>query len=157
MRMRAADKGYDGSEVMTMAVGLPSLGYPDATRQKAFHARLMDGLAQIPGVRGVGAISWRPLGGVGMMGDFVVEGPSPVPHGFGLDKTLVSIGYFAAMKVRLDAGRDFSVVAVSLKKKGGIVSRSVANREWPGPDAIGKRGSMETDHPWCERWVADTC
>jgi predicted permease len=153
IRMRAADKGYDGSEVMTMAVDLPSLGYPDATRQKAFHARLMDGLAHIPGVRGVGAISWRPMGGVGMMGDFVVEGPSPVPHGFGLDKTLVSIGYFATMKVRLDAGRDFSVGDVAGAPKVVIVSRSVANRVWPGQDAIGKRVSMETDHPGSDSWM----
>ena len=34
-----------------------------------------------------------------------------------------------------------------------IVSRSVANRVWPGQDAIGKRVSMETDHPGPDSWM----
>ncbi|HEY7568353.1 MAG TPA: ABC transporter permease, partial [Gemmatimonadaceae bacterium] len=72
--MRSVDTGYNAANVVTMAVDLPRSGYPDAGRVQAFHARLLDRLARMPGARSVGAVSFRPMGGMGIMGDFKVEG-----------------------------------------------------------------------------------
>jgi putative ABC transport system permease protein len=100
----------------------------------------------------VGSVTFKPMSDVGMMGDFVVEGASPVPHGYGLDKILVSPGYFATMGVRLLRGRDFSDADNANAPGAVIVSESVARRVWPGADAVGKRVSM-VDDPKPEQWM----
>jgi len=148
MRLRAVDKGFDGASVMTMSVDLPTLAYPDSNRMRAFHAAVLRELARIPGVRSVGAVSWRPLGGVGMMGDFAAE-HSVKPRGFSVDKSLVSPGYFTTMGLRVVRGRDFT----DHDGPAVILSESVARRLWPGADPIGKRVSMKTPNPSPESWL----
>ncbi len=153
LSLRAADKGYDGSWVMTMGVELPTAKYPDAQRQKAFHAELLGALARLPGVRRVALVSTRPMANVGMMGDFVVEGPSPYPKGYTVDKTLVSPGYFATMGLRLVRGRDFTAAYDGRAPGVVIVSELVARRLWPGRDPLGRRVSMKTDNPTPDSWL----
>ena len=153
LRLRGADKGYDGRGVMTMVVDLPVVRYPDAQRQRTFHTRLLAELSRISGVRGVAAITFRPMGDVGMMGDFAVEGATPFPKGYSVDKMLVSQGYFATMGIRLLDGRDFATRDDAGSPGVVIVSESVARTVWPGEDAIGKRVSMETEHPTPSSWL----
>ena len=152
LSLRAADKGYDGSRVMTMGVELPSLQYPDAGRLKAFHAELLGVLARIPGVRRAALVSTRPLANVGMMGDFTVDGPSPQPKGYTVDKTLVSPGYFATMGLRLVRGRDFTTADDGRGPGVVIVSELVARRLWPGEDPLGRRVSMQ-EQPTPDSWL----
>jgi len=152
VRMRSVDKGYDGARVMTMAVDLPSLRYPDVTRARAFHTALVGRLARIPGVQSAAGASFAPMGAVGVMGDFVVDGPTPFPKGYSVDKTLVTPGYFAAMGVRLLRGRDFTATDDDHAPSVVIVSERVARRIWPNDDALGKRISM-ADKPRPQDWL----
>jgi predicted permease len=150
--MRSLDTGYDARRVVTMAVDLPSIAYPDATRIQAFHTALLERLARIPGVGAVGAVSFRPMGGMGIMGDFQVEGPSPLPHGYSVDKPTVSSGYFNALGIRLFGGRDFTAADRAGAPGVVVISESVARRVWPGREAVGKRISM-SDHPGPRDWL----
>jgi predicted permease len=152
VRMRHVDKGYDGARVMTMAVDLPSLRYPDVTRTRAFHTALVGRLARIPGVQSAAGASFAPMGAVGVMGNFVVDGPTPFPKGYSVDKTLVTPGYFAAMGVRLLRGRDFTANDDDHVLSVVIVSERVARRIWPNDDALGKRISM-ADKPRAQDWL----
>src|SRR5919197_1208774 len=138
--------------VVTMAVDLPSIAYPDATRIQAFHTALLERLARIPGVDAVGAVSFRPMGGMGIMVDFQVEGPSPLPHGYSVDKPTVSAGHFNALGIRLLAGRDFTAAVRAGAPGVVVISESVARRVWPGREAVGKRISM-SDHPGPKDWL----
>ena len=142
MRMRSADRGYDGAHVTTVAVDLPSVRYPDVPQQRAFHSELLDRLAHIPGIRSAAAVSFAPMATVGVMGDFVVEGATPLPKGYSVDKTLVSPGYFAAIGVRLLRGRDFAATDDALAPGAVIVSETVARKIWPDGNAVGKRISL---------------
>jgi putative ABC transport system permease protein len=153
VRMRSVDKGYDASRVMTMAVDLPALRYGDVERQRAFHTTLLRQLAAIPGVRGVGAVSNKPMGDVGIMGNIAVEGATAFPKGYFVDKMLVSPGYFATMGVRLVRGRDFASTDNANAPGVVIVSENVARTLWPGQDALGKRISEQTEHPTPDSWV----
>lgn len=87
-----------------------------------------------------------------MMGDFVVEGPSPVPHGYSVDKTLVTPGYFAAMGMRLREGREFSDADGPGAPLTVIISEGIAHRVWPGQDPLGRRVSM-SEHPGPADWM----
>lgn len=151
LSLRAADKGYDAARVTTMEVNLPRVKYPDAQREKAFHAELLAALARIPGVRAAALVSTRPMADVGMMGNFTVEGPSPFRGGFQVDKMLVSPGYFATMGVRLIQGRDFSAADDGRAPGVLIVTQTVARRLWPGQNPLGKR-IAEQDQPTPGDW-----
>src|SRR5438309_202814 len=143
--MRSLDTGYDASRVVTMAVDLPPSAYADAARLRAFHTQLLERLARIPGADAVAAVSFRPMAGMGIMGNFSVEGPTPVPHGYSVDKPTVSPGYFGALGIRILVGRDFTAADRAGAPGVVVVSQSVARRLWPGQDAVGKRISMQDD------------
>src|SRR5438132_3293284 len=152
LMIRSLDTGYDASRVVTMSVNLPEIAYPDAARLRAFHTALLEQLTRIPGASAVGAVAFRPMSDVGIMGDFVVDGPTPLPHGYTVDKPTVSPGYFAALGIRLLAGRDFTPA-----DRGGapgvvVVSQTVARRLWPNERAVGKRISMQ-DQPGPNDWL----
>src|SRR5256885_618692 len=150
--MRSLDTRYDGSRVVTLAVDLPPNAYADATRIRAFHTQLLERLARIPGVDAVGAVSFRPMAGMGIMGNFSVEGPTPLPHGYSVDKPTVSPGYFGALGIRTLAGRDFTPADRAGAPGVVVVSQLVARRVWPGQDAVGKRISMQDD-PGPNDWL----
>jgi predicted permease len=155
--MRSLDTGYDGSGVVTMAVDLP-LAQSDAfdpniaRRFQAFHTALLERLARIPGAAQVGAVSFHPMGNVGIMGDFWVEGPTPLPHGYSVDKPTVSPGYFAALGIRMLEGRDFTPSDRAGAPGVVIVSKTVAQRLWPNESAVGKRISMQ-EPPGPNDWL----
>jgi len=150
--MRSLDTGYDASGAVTISVNLPQIAYPDAARVQAFHTALLERLARIPGVDRVGAVSFRPMADVGIMGDFWVEGATPLPHGFSVDKPTVSPGYFAALGIRMLAGRDFTPADRAGAPGVVVVSETVARRLWPNESAVGRRISME-EPPGPNDWL----
>jgi len=151
-RMRRVDTGYDAAGVTTMSVDLPTTDYPTAEQVRLFHTRVLGRLAAIPGVQSVGAVSWRPMGAMGIMGDFGVQGETPRPKGYLVDKPTVSPGYFRAMGIRVIEGRDFTNADAANAPGVAIVSESVARSVWPGQSAVGKRITME-EHPGPADWL----
>jgi putative ABC transport system permease protein len=89
---------------------------------------------------------------MGIMGNFTVDGATPLPKGYSVDKPTVSPSYFRAMGIRLLAGRDFSPRDDATAPGVVIVSASVARAVWPNENAIGKRISME-DQPKPGDWL----
>jgi putative ABC transport system permease protein len=152
MRMRSVDTGFDPTGVVTITVDLPRTGYPDAARVHAFHAALLERLSHIPGAQTAAAVSFRPMTGMGIMGDFQVDGPTPMSSGYSVDKPTVSPGYFGAMRIRLLHGRDFTVDDDVTAPGVVIVSESVAKRVWPNDAAVGKRVSMASQ-PGADDWL----
>jgi predicted permease len=128
-----------------MRVDLPQADYPDVGKMKALYSRVLSGLEGRPGVEAAGIVNWRPLGGMKLSGDFGVEGPAVPPDRPQADKVAVSPGYFRAMGVRLLRGREFDERDDERGVPVVIVSRTIAERLWPGRDPIGRRISMEDD------------
>jgi putative ABC transport system permease protein len=135
-----------------MAVDLPPIAYTDAARIQAFDAELLEQLARIPGVQSVGAVTFHPMSDVWVMGDFAVEGPTPLPRGYMVDKPVVSPGYFATLGIRLLAGRDFTAADRAGAPGVVVVSETVARRLWPNQNAVGKRISMQ-EQPGPTDWL----
>jgi putative ABC transport system permease protein len=82
----------------------------------------------------------------------VVERPTPLPHGYTVDKPTVSPGYFAALGIRLLAGRDFTPADRAGAPGVVVVSQTVARRLWPNESAVGRRISME-EPPGPNDWL----
>jgi putative ABC transport system permease protein len=107
-RLTRVDPGFDPSHVLTFDVSLPQSQYPNDTAQRAFFARLMPRLAEVPGVVVAGGTTVMPFGGGWGTSSFMIDGYDPpkgqMPWG---DVRIITPGFFAALKMPLIAGRDF--------------------------------------------------
>ena len=140
----AQGPGFSGEHIVTVDVTLPGVLYGaadgrwgDTLRTAAFYDRLLPELRAIPGVRRAGVINQVPLGEGGMGSGFMVDGGTDVTGG--ADYRLVDADYFATMGIRLLRGR-----AVGADDRAGaphvtVVNRALAERYWPGGDALGHR------------------
>jgi len=149
-RLRAIDLGFHPEHVMSVTVDLPNTKYRDAAAMQDFHDRTLAALGRVPATAAAGAVNWRPLGEAQIEGTFTVEGQAP-PE-FWVSKPAVSPDYFRAMGIGLLRGRPFSEQDDARAPGVAIVSRSVAQRLWPGADPLGRRISME-DHPQASDWL----
>jgi predicted permease len=108
---------------------------------KGFFPALEERLAAMPGVRGVALTTMVPLDG-GWNGyamdieDHPVE-PGRPAHILGMHA--ISPGYFGVMGIPVLAGRPFSAADRGPGEPVVIVSKTLADRRWPGGTALGKK------------------
>ena len=131
------DPGFRSESVLTFS--LQKTGR-QATQQR-YYLDVIDRVGRIPGVEDVGAIHHLPLSGFSWYSDLEIEGrtlppgASPLRAGW----RLIVGDYFPAMGIPLLAGRAFEPRDDTAATPVAIVSRSFADRIWPGENAIGKR------------------
>jgi predicted permease len=106
-----------------------------------FLAALRQRLEASPGVTSMAVVSRRPLTGVGTgMGFGAADKPDPdakeVPWAAW---RVITRDYFKSLGVPLVAGRDFAESDVIAKPWRVIVSKSLAERLWPGESAVGRQ------------------
>ncbi len=139
-RLRNIDPGFDADGVLTFQYAPPASTYPTGVEDAALYTRFAEELLSLPGVASVGGTSILPLADRAAGTAFVFEG---VPANGGLEPMLqfsfVTPGYFETMEIAVVAGRAF--VSADHESPGGavVVSRSLAERFWPGDDPLGKQ------------------
>jgi putative ABC transport system permease protein len=106
----------------------------------------MRSIGAMPEVRDVAVIEGVPMHAGGFNTSFNIEGrtDTPVDRPSGRIR-VVSPGYFRVMKIPLLAGRDYDEhdeVGEVGSLPSVIVNRALAERFWPGQDAVGKRVQM---------------
>ncbi|HVF43315.1 MAG TPA: ABC transporter permease [Pyrinomonadaceae bacterium] len=156
-RVQEESPGFDASNVLTMRVVLPEAKYRGYEEHRAFYSNLFARLRRLPGVEAVGANNLLPFNGSVGSRTFLIEG-RPVPPGQPKPEEqlrFVTPGYFEAMRVPLLRGRDFGERDINGEPRVAVVSRSMAERHWPGEDALGKHiaysGIKQGDKPdWIE-------
>jgi putative ABC transport system permease protein len=146
------DVGIDTRNLLTFDLVLsgPRAAAPPA--RIAFYNDTLDAIRALPGVRNAGAAVTLPIGGDEYGLQYTVEGqpvPSPAEQpsaGF----QIVTPSYFTTMGIPLLNGRDFQSSDTSDAQPVAIVSESLARREWPGENPIGKRVRVGRDesNPW---------
>ena len=142
--------GFDTANVLTAQLQIPASTYPDAASVTRFYRELEDRLDAAPGIRHAGAIRVLPLGS--SIGDWsiMIEGrtfsPAENPNG---DFQWVTPGYFAAMDIRPLRGRLIEPTDTADSEMVVVINDTMAQKYWPGEDAIGKRFHLGTlDQPW---------
>jgi len=150
IELNRIDLGFNPVNVLTAQLQVPATSYPQMGDVVRFYRQATDSVAQIPGVRAVGAVRVLPL--ARSIGDWSIkiEGrpyvPEENPNG---DYQGVTPGYFQAMGLKLirgrfltDADREDSMPAV-------VINDTMAARYWPNQDVIGRQFMMGTDDkPW---------
>jgi putative ABC transport system permease protein len=103
----------------------------------------------VPGVRNAALISTLPLRGQGNF-RLTIEGRPVAPDEppVTVEGRLVSPNYFETMGIPLLSGDGLPAVADSLSRRHVVVNRTMAEKFWPGADAIGRRLRFGDDGPW---------
>jgi predicted permease len=163
LRLIAVNPGYRTTGAVVLDVSTPWPGNEaEAGRQRQFYDDLMSRLRGIPGVVNVGGVNVPPLRGGGSNGVFIVMArmderieysqlasimKDPERSGFA-DFRVASEGYFRAMGIPLLRGRLFDGRDGPDAPHVAVVSQSLAEREWPNSDPIGRIiqfGNMDGD------------
>jgi putative ABC transport system permease protein len=152
VRMRSLELGFQPSKVATLTVDLPDASYQSVASMQEFHGAMLDRLSRAPGVASAAAVNFVPLGAALIRGDFTLPAGRQRPKGFIVAKPSVSPGYFKTMGIRLIAGREFTAADAASAPRVVIVSKSVADKIWPGQNAVGQLVSM-SDKPGPNDWI----
>jgi predicted permease len=133
--------GFDRAGVQTFDIALTAPKYREREQRVAFIHTALDQLSQVPGVAAAAASSIVPFDPGTASSAFTIErGPAPGARGFFVTHTrAVTPGYFAALRIPLIAGRDFSERDDEHADQVVIVSQSLAARYWPGQNPLGQR------------------
>jgi len=127
--------------VVTFELNLPEARY-DSLRRGTFYDEFAADVARLPGVRAAGGISRLPATGpYHSWGVTALSGSlANTPRGFASAQQRVIAGdYFRAAGIRLLAGRMFNATDDAKAPNRVVVSKSLADRLYPGTDPIGQR------------------
>ena len=139
-RLLSAERGFDTQSVVVASIQ-PSEGrYPTPAEIDAFYEDLLTQVRRLPFVRSATTTNAPPLMDNGFYTAVVGEGKEETDENREwLGTVIVRDDYFATSGVPLMAGRAFDARDRLGEPLVAIVSRSAADRLWPGEDPLGKK------------------
>ncbi|HEU5218949.1 MAG TPA: ABC transporter permease [Gemmatimonadales bacterium] len=139
--LQRVDPGFEGRNVLTFRLTLPTTRYADAQAVEGFYQNLGDQVRLLPGVRAAGFVRVLPLAAeIGDAGLQIEDKPTPPNEpGRSADWQAVSPGFFEAMGMRLSSGRFFDGTDQSGGNPVVIINQTLAREYFPGEDPLGKR------------------
>lgn len=134
------DLGFDADRLLTVEIAPPAADYATAEAIERYFERATDAIGALPGVRAVSTTAWLPLNHENPTVQFATpEGAgAPTEEWPAATPGRIAPGYFEAMGVGFVAGRDFGPVDGPDAARVAIVSRSLAERHWPGESPVGR-------------------
>jgi len=145
------NQNYHPESLLTLNLDLPELQYKQQPLRAAFHEQFLQRLAGIPGVQSAAIVSHLPYSSGGLIGSspFSIAGrPSPehsdVPSAI-LEN--VSPNYFALMNIGLRDGRTLAESDAATTQPVAVVSRSLAERYFPGDNPLGRKLQLGEANP----------
>jgi putative ABC transport system permease protein len=133
--------GFDSRGVEVVRFDLSALGYT-ATTGPGFARQVLDRIRRLPGVEAASMTRSLPLASEGLGFGVSLPGATPSPGRSSAEVTgsgnIVEPGYFAALRIPLVAGRDFTDKDGPGAPQVAIVGEATARRFWPARSAIGQ-------------------
>ncbi len=141
VRLLQTNPGFDAHNVIAFDVPLSRQRYDTPEKQNLFFNQLIERTRTLPGVVTVGLVDNVPLGTSVDVYNFQIAGQPPFPPGAQPEahSTLVSPEYFAALKIPLREGRLFGDTDTKDSPPAIIISKSLADKFFPGTSAVGQR------------------
>ncbi len=154
VRLLNVDQGFDPTHVLTMQIFLPQARYPSAERQAAFVKEMLAAIKTLPGVESASVATRLPLNPGGSQRSVQIEGRSYGPdqpdEDVVPDYSVVSPGYYRALRIPLLAGRAFTPHDDASAPPVVVVNRAMAKTFWPNQSPIGKHLRMGDGDPWSQ-------
>lgn len=145
--------GFQTEHVLTAMLSLPHERYKTPQSLLRFYSELPPAIRSLPGVESAGLGSDIPWTGYDDNTGFTIENKQPPPHeGFHARYHMATPGYFRALGIPLLRGRSFTDADKPGTPSVLVINHAMAERYWPGEDAIGKRITFD-DHPKEKDWI----
>ena len=138
-RLRHVDPGYVTNDIYTFQFAADQPRLTDGPSWGRLHVDFMERLRALPGVTGVGLVNNIPLDEGTGTGRFVSDGMPADSGGILLNQNFSAGDYFRVMGIDLLQGRIFTNDEAVTPNNSVIISRSSAERLWPGQSAIGRQ------------------
>jgi predicted permease len=140
LRVQNTDPGFRTANIMRLRTTLPLPKYEALATRDAYYQRVLREVRQLPGVTGAAWVSWVPMATKGGMWQVEIVGRPQKPA----DRQMASLryvtpGYFSAIGIPLLAGRDVADGDDEKAPYVAVVSRSFAERYWPGESPVGRQ------------------
>jgi putative ABC transport system permease protein len=153
LRLQQVNPGLDPTNVLTMAVALPSAKYHEPEKKSAFFQRVLERVRSLPGVVAAGAVSNLPLSGSNWGRSLTVEGRPVLPVGQApaINHFVITPNYFRTMGIPILMGRDINEADAKDALKVTVIDEQLAREYWPNESPLGKRirfGPPEDNEPW---------
>jgi putative ABC transport system permease protein len=144
LRLLNVNKGFDPNNLLTMNVSLPS-AYRTSDRMSAFYSDALRRLNETPGVVTASSVNQLPLGSMGLMGDFQVEGERLTDDSAWARKVITGDRYFETMRIPLLRGREFDERDNVKSEPVAVVNETFALANFGQEDPLGRRISIDQD------------
>ncbi|MEX2283988.1 MAG: ABC transporter permease [Gemmatimonadota bacterium] len=138
-RLSKVNPGYDVRNIYTFQFAPQQPNLRDGPSLGQMHLTMMDRLRALPGVSAVGVVNNIPLDEG--TGGFRVYTDAMSTEGTGhlVDLNFTGGDYFKAMGITLLQGRAFTNHEAITPNTNVVISRSAAEKLWPGYNALGQR------------------
>jgi predicted permease len=148
--LQHVDTGIDTHNLLTFDMYLGGSRAQSQPLQASFYDEALARIRSVPGVVAAGAAATLPIGGDDFSTTYAIEGRTTVPPGKEPSSgfQVVTPGYFSTMGIPLIAGRDVRASDGPAAQRVILVNRTLAEREWPGEDPLGRRLRTGPDAPW---------
>jgi putative ABC transport system permease protein len=138
------DPGFDPHNLLTASISVTQNKFPTPALTISFYEQVMQHVRALPAVESAGLIDDLPLNMEGSNQPIAIEGRPTLamadqPE---VDVRLISTGYMKTLRIPVLRGRDFNEDDVAGRPGAILISASMAQRFWPGEDALGKRLTM---------------
>jgi putative ABC transport system permease protein len=143
LQLERRDVGFDAGGVVTFDLPLTGPRYADNDAITGFYDQLLPALASMPSVAHAAATRNLPMYNAGWNGEVQIAGGNPWPADTAplVEQAPVTPDYFAAMGMPIRAGRAFDDRDRNGAELVTVLTRSTAEKFWPGQDPIGRRVS----------------
>ena len=140
--LSSVDAGFDRSRLVTFAMTLPTVNYPQAPQRAQLYQRLLGRLRELPGVQGATAMSGLPPERQVDANDTDIENYTAPPEGpfENVDYyQSVATGYFETMGIPIVDGRAFTRADASPSNPVTVVNETMVRTFWKDQNPIGQR------------------
>jgi len=140
--LTAVNPGFRTDHLLLAQIVLPQNRYP-AGANVAFHQRMEQAIAAIPGVSSVAGAEAPYLSGEHLETQFLAQGEVADPR---VDRTepynAVGTHFFETLEIPMVAGRGFTADDTPTSPKVAVINRRLAAARFPNENPIGKRISL---------------
>jgi predicted permease len=140
LNLSNVDSGFKRGQIVTFAVALPNLAYPERAQLDAFYARLLERFRSMPGVQSAAAMSGLPPLRRVNANDTDIEGYDAPPEGpfENVDYyQTVTTGYVETMGIPVVEGRAFT--SADEATPAVMINETMARTFYRGQSPIGRR------------------
>jgi predicted permease len=138
-RLRNVNPGYDVRGIYTFQYAPQQPGLRDGPSLGRMHLGVMDRLRALPGVTAVGLVNNIPLDEGTQTRRVRTDEMSSEAQPLLLALNFTGGDYFRAMSIPLLQGRTFTNSEAITPNNSVVVSRSAAEKLWPGQNPVGRR------------------